>query len=171
MGDEVRTIQQCRQFRPYFIPGRRMGDHFVRYSVDADAERVDRVHRIDQLLEQHGTMLVHHGDLDQPARPLHHAARLGIDVERPHQFPRFLTPSLCRGRRPSKHGQPAAKPTHPKAPSGTGKPQMPAEQFHAPAPTTPKPELYSDLASQLEGMLAGESDLIANTANMAAVIY
>ncbi len=48
---------------------------------------------------------------------------------------------------------------------------MPAEQFHAPAPTTPKPELYDDLASQLEGLLAGESDLIANTANMAAVIY
>jgi L-methionine (R)-S-oxide reductase len=48
---------------------------------------------------------------------------------------------------------------------------MPAEQFHAPAPTTPKPELYADLASQLEGLLAGESDLIANTANMAAVIY
>ena len=48
---------------------------------------------------------------------------------------------------------------------------MPAEQFHAPAPTTPKPELYADLASQLEGLMAGESDLIANTANMAAVIY
>jgi L-methionine (R)-S-oxide reductase len=48
---------------------------------------------------------------------------------------------------------------------------MPAEQFHAPAPATPKPELYADLASQLEGLMAGESDLIANTANMAAVIY
>jgi GAF domain-containing protein len=48
---------------------------------------------------------------------------------------------------------------------------MPAEQFQAPAPTTPKPELYADLASQLEGLLAGETDLIANTANMAAVIY
>ena len=48
---------------------------------------------------------------------------------------------------------------------------MPAEQFQAPAPTTPKPVLYADLASQLEGLLAGETDLIANTANMAAVIY
>ena len=48
---------------------------------------------------------------------------------------------------------------------------MPAEQFHAPAPTTPKTELYADLASQLEGILAGEIDLIANTANMAAVIF
>jgi GAF domain-containing protein len=48
---------------------------------------------------------------------------------------------------------------------------MPAEQFHAPAPTTPKPELYADLASQLEGLMSGETDLIANTANMAAVIY
>jgi GAF domain-containing protein len=48
---------------------------------------------------------------------------------------------------------------------------MPAEQFLAPAASTPKPELYADLASQLEGLLAGETDLIANTANMAAVIY
>jgi L-methionine (R)-S-oxide reductase len=48
---------------------------------------------------------------------------------------------------------------------------MPAEQFHTPAPSTPKPELYADLASQLEGLMSGESDLIANTANMAAVIY
>jgi L-methionine (R)-S-oxide reductase len=48
---------------------------------------------------------------------------------------------------------------------------MAAEQFTAPAPSTPKPELYADLASQLEGILAGETDLIANTANMAAVIY
>jgi L-methionine (R)-S-oxide reductase len=35
----------------------------------------------------------------------------------------------------------------------------------------PKPELYADLASQLEGLMAGETDLIANTANMAAVLY
>ena len=42
--------------------------------------------------------------------------------------------------------------------------------MHQP-PATPKPELYADLASQLEGLMAGESDLIANTANMAAVIY
>jgi GAF domain-containing protein len=48
---------------------------------------------------------------------------------------------------------------------------MPAEQFFAPAASTPKPELYADLASQLEGLMAGETDLIANTANMAAVIY
>ena len=48
---------------------------------------------------------------------------------------------------------------------------MPAEQFLAPAASTPKPELYADLASQLEGIMAGETDLIANTANMAAVIY
>jgi GAF domain-containing protein len=48
---------------------------------------------------------------------------------------------------------------------------MPAEQFFAPAASTPKPELYADLASQLEGIMAGETDMIANTANMAAVIY
>ena len=48
---------------------------------------------------------------------------------------------------------------------------MPAEQFLAPAASTPKPELYADLASQLEGLMAGETDLIANTANMAAMIY
>jgi GAF domain-containing protein len=48
---------------------------------------------------------------------------------------------------------------------------MSAEQFLAPAASTPKPELYADLASQLEGIMAGETDLIANTANMAAVIY
>jgi GAF domain-containing protein len=48
---------------------------------------------------------------------------------------------------------------------------MPADPFHAPAPTLPKPEVYADLASQLKGLMAGERDLIANTANMAAVIY
>jgi L-methionine (R)-S-oxide reductase len=48
---------------------------------------------------------------------------------------------------------------------------MPADPFHAPAPTLPKSEVYADLASQLKGLMAGESDLIANTANMAAVIY
>jgi L-methionine (R)-S-oxide reductase len=48
---------------------------------------------------------------------------------------------------------------------------MPAEQFFAPSASMPKPELYADLASQLEGLMAGETDLIANTANMAAVIY
>lgn len=48
---------------------------------------------------------------------------------------------------------------------------MAAEHFTAPASSTPKPELYADLASQLEGILAGEIDLIANTANMAAVIF
>ncbi len=48
---------------------------------------------------------------------------------------------------------------------------MPAEQFFAPGASTPKPELYADLASQLEGIMAGETDMIANTANMAALIY
>ncbi|GEO35880.1 GAF domain-containing protein [Skermanella aerolata] len=48
---------------------------------------------------------------------------------------------------------------------------MAAEHFTAPASSTPKPELYAELASQLEGILAGEIDLIANMANMAAVIY
>lgn len=48
---------------------------------------------------------------------------------------------------------------------------MPAKQFLAPTASTSKPELYADLASQLEGIMAGETDLIANTANMAAVIY
>src|SRR5689334_22058982 len=48
---------------------------------------------------------------------------------------------------------------------------MPADQFHTPAPTLPKPEVYVDLASQLKGLLAGETDLIANVANTAAVIY
>jgi L-methionine (R)-S-oxide reductase len=34
-----------------------------------------------------------------------------------------------------------------------------------------KPELYRDLAVQLEALLGGEPDLIANAANMAALIY
>jgi len=34
-----------------------------------------------------------------------------------------------------------------------------------------KPDLYRDLAKQLEALLAGESDRIANAANMAALIY
>src|SRR6201993_2555751 len=34
-----------------------------------------------------------------------------------------------------------------------------------------KPQLYRDLARQLAALLAGESDLIANAANTAALIY
>ena len=37
--------------------------------------------------------------------------------------------------------------------------------------TTSKSELYQDLAMQLEDLLAGERDRIANAANMAALIY
>jgi L-methionine (R)-S-oxide reductase len=48
---------------------------------------------------------------------------------------------------------------------------MPAEAFHIPTPTLAKPELYRDLAEQLRGLVAGETDLIANAANTAAVIY
>jgi GAF domain-containing protein len=34
-----------------------------------------------------------------------------------------------------------------------------------------KPQLYAELAAQLEALLAGESDRIANAANTAALIY
>ena len=34
-----------------------------------------------------------------------------------------------------------------------------------------KSELYRDLAAQLAALLAGEADLIANAANMTALIY
>jgi GAF domain-containing protein len=37
--------------------------------------------------------------------------------------------------------------------------------------TASKPELYRDLAGQLAALLAGESDQIANAANMAALVY
>lgn len=37
--------------------------------------------------------------------------------------------------------------------------------------TSGKPELYRDLASQLDALLAGERDRIANAANTAALIY
>jgi L-methionine (R)-S-oxide reductase len=37
--------------------------------------------------------------------------------------------------------------------------------------TVGKPELYRELAAQLPALLAGETDLIANAANMAALIY
>src|SRR5271166_463142 len=37
--------------------------------------------------------------------------------------------------------------------------------------TASKSELYRDLAEQLAALLAGEADLIANAANMAALIY
>ena len=40
-----------------------------------------------------------------------------------------------------------------------------------PAPTDDKPSLYDDLAQQLAGLLAGESDFIANAANMAALLF
>ena len=35
----------------------------------------------------------------------------------------------------------------------------------------PKPELYRDLAAQLEALLAGERDFVANAANMSALLY
>ena len=34
-----------------------------------------------------------------------------------------------------------------------------------------KPELYQDLAAQLEALLAGERDFVANAANMSALLY
>jgi len=37
--------------------------------------------------------------------------------------------------------------------------------------TANKPELYRDLSRQLSALLAGETDLIANAANTAALIY
>src|SRR5215469_6945576 len=37
--------------------------------------------------------------------------------------------------------------------------------------TAGKPELYCELAEQLAALLAGEADLIANAANMAALVY
>jgi len=37
--------------------------------------------------------------------------------------------------------------------------------------TARKPDLYRELAEQLRGLLAGETDRIANAANMAALIY
>jgi L-methionine (R)-S-oxide reductase len=37
--------------------------------------------------------------------------------------------------------------------------------------TATKPELYRELAAQLKALLAGETDRIANAANMAALIY
>jgi GAF domain-containing protein len=48
---------------------------------------------------------------------------------------------------------------------------MPAEYFQPPEATLSKPEAYGELASQLAGLMDGETDLIANAANMAAVIY
>jgi GAF domain-containing protein len=38
-------------------------------------------------------------------------------------------------------------------------------------PTVSKPDLYRELAEQLGALLVGEMDLIANAANMAALIY
>jgi L-methionine (R)-S-oxide reductase len=35
----------------------------------------------------------------------------------------------------------------------------------------PKPESYRELASQLDGLLQGERDFIANTANMASLLF
>ena len=37
--------------------------------------------------------------------------------------------------------------------------------------TAGKPELYRELATQLAALLAGEADVVANAANMAALIY
>lgn len=48
---------------------------------------------------------------------------------------------------------------------------MPAETFLPPAADLPKADIYDDLKSQLDGLMAGETDLVANAANMAAVIY
>jgi L-methionine (R)-S-oxide reductase len=39
------------------------------------------------------------------------------------------------------------------------------------SPAADKPALYDELAQQLAGLLAGESDFIANAANMAALLY
>jgi L-methionine (R)-S-oxide reductase len=36
---------------------------------------------------------------------------------------------------------------------------------------TPKPDLYNELASELTDLLAGESDLVANAANFAALVF
>jgi len=41
----------------------------------------------------------------------------------------------------------------------------------APLTATDKPSLYRDLASMLGGLLDGERDLIANTANMSALLF
>ena len=38
-------------------------------------------------------------------------------------------------------------------------------------PHTSKPELYADLIQQTRGLLEGETDFTANTANLAALIY
>jgi L-methionine (R)-S-oxide reductase len=37
--------------------------------------------------------------------------------------------------------------------------------------TASKPDIYRDLAKELEALLAGETDRVANAANMAALIY
>lgn len=41
----------------------------------------------------------------------------------------------------------------------------------APNPDTPKPILYADLASAASALVAGESDPVANMANVAALIW
>lgn len=40
-----------------------------------------------------------------------------------------------------------------------------------PSPTLPKPELYAQIHRQVEALLAGESDFIANAANTASLLY
>ena len=40
-----------------------------------------------------------------------------------------------------------------------------------PSETRNKPTLYAELAEQLSGLLTGETDFIANAANMAALIF
>ncbi len=39
------------------------------------------------------------------------------------------------------------------------------------SPSSAKTALYADLAEQLAGLLAGEADIVANAANMSALIY
>ena len=44
-------------------------------------------------------------------------------------------------------------------------------EWKRPAAGQSKPELYRELASQLDALLAGERDPVANTANMAALLF
>jgi GAF domain-containing protein len=44
-------------------------------------------------------------------------------------------------------------------------------QTASPSPTASKEELYASLAQQLSGLLDGETDAIANAANMSALIF
>jgi GAF domain-containing protein len=46
-----------------------------------------------------------------------------------------------------------------------------AEPRRTQAPPTAKPELYRDLTAQLEALIEGESDRVANAANLAALVF